>query len=205
MWDNKRSSALRRRIDMHSRLTGILPLIKRRLIIMKNPAYTRSLSGLIFVLISIYGCNNTPQDSQLVVAETATRPVTVTGVVSDKNGPLKSGKIIANDSSGRTVATSVWQGTPTYSVEIPEGTRYPIEIVALVSKKKLKVAVISPTTSKHDISPLSTKIADMARSLGGYTVKNITQASLTTTEIPGEDRTVGGFKGDPTKRFGGWH
>ena len=56
-----------------------------------------------------------------------------------------------------------------------------------------------------DITSLTTAIAKKALKMGSYTNNNLMQAALTAVAIPDKDRTMGGFKGDPTKQFGGWH
>ncbi len=169
--------------------------------------YKRSLSAIFLLTALITGCGSDSNKNATISInkQKSTKPVTISGLVSDKNGPVKSGKIIAKDANGKTVVSSNWKDDTHYSIKVPTGTEYPIELAAVGAKQKLTVAIISPSTNKHDISPISTKIATKAKSLGGYTPQNLTQAALTTTAIPDSDRTVGGFKGDPTKQFGGWH
>ncbi|MGH8476680.1 MAG: hypothetical protein ACRER2_13050 [Methylococcales bacterium] len=65
--------------------------------------------------------------------------------------------------------------------------------------------MISPTWTDHDITANSTQVAQKAKSLGGYSAQNMMQATLDTVNRPQGDRTVEGFRGDPTKQFGGWH
>ncbi len=129
------------------------------------------------------------------------------GAVTDAKGSVLDGKIKVEDSTGKVVAQAQLEHSKNYSVEIPQGTTLPI--VLTVSPKgtneKLKAVIISPAVSSYDISPLTTKIVNRAKALGGYTYANMVMAADSTVGVPDANKTSTGFRGDPTKQYGGWH
>ena len=129
------------------------------------------------------------------------------GSVLDEKGPVLEGEIKVADSSGSVVATTRLENSKNYSVEIPAGTTLPVVLTVTVkgSSDKLRAVVISSAVSKYDISPLTTKIAKRAKELGGYTYANMVMAADSTVGVPDANKTSTGFKGDPTKQYGGWH
>ncbi len=129
------------------------------------------------------------------------------GAVLDAKGPVLNGELTVADSSGREVAVTQLENDKNYNVEIPAGTTLPI--VLTVTPKggsdKLRAVIISSAVSKYDISPLTTKIANRAKELGGYTYANMVMAADSTVGVPDANKTSTGFRGDPTKQYGGWH
>ncbi|MGR9107509.1 MAG: hypothetical protein ACU843_11325 [Gammaproteobacteria bacterium] len=158
-------------------------------------------------------CDNASksQTSTPAAAVKSTSAVTLEGQIRDDEGFFQSGKLQASDFSGKKVAETEWRDdTGRYSIEIPAGTGFPVVLTAKTQHEGSKsttlvAAVVSPTLSKHDITPNSTQVAKKAKELGGYTTQNMMQATLDTVNRPQGDRSVGGFRGDPTKQFGGWH
>jgi len=157
-------------------------------------------------------CGKSDNTASFVKAppKTNVTAITVSGTVRADSGKLNAGKVKVSDKSGKTVATAKIKAQGAYAVEIPAGTPYPILLTATPDtaekqKGKLIVAIIEPLSTDHDITSTSTKIAKQAKSLGGYTRKNMLQAAIKTAAMPDGDKTVGGFRGDPTKQFGGWH
>jgi hypothetical protein len=69
----------------------------------------------------------------------------------------------------------------------------------------MTAAIIYPNIKKYDINELSTAIAKKAKVLGGYTHYNMMRAAESTVSVPDANKTTTGFKGDPTKQYGGWH
>ena len=129
------------------------------------------------------------------------------GTVLDEKGPVREGDIKVTDSKGSLIASTSLDGSKNYSVEIPAGTTLPIVITVKPegSDEKLIAAVITTTVSRYDISPLTTKIANRAKELGGYTRAHMVMAADNTVGVPDANKTSTGFRGDPTKQYGGWH
>lgn len=186
---------------------------------MKNRIPTTLLTqfsdtALVFIAMStlLSGCDSGSKspNSGPTASQTSANAVTFHGQVRDDNGLFKSGNITATNFKGKQVARAQWEDNIEYSIEIPAGTGFPVLLTAKTKHKgsksqKLVAAVISPSLTKHDITPNSTIVAKKAKSLGGYTSQNMMQATLNTVNKPKGDRSVEGFRGDPTKQFGGWH
>lgn len=180
----------------------------------KKSYVPKSYSVLLLVLITgfLTACDNTPSGKTSIVAatpkQTYNKVVTVSGVVRGEKGVIKTGQIKVV-SQNKTVATSTIGKNGRYQVDIPSGTEFPLVISAIPvdqSKyKKLSVAVVDAMLTSHDITPSSTDIAKAAKKLGGYTKENLFKAALGTVDMPDRDTTAAGFRGDPTKQFGGWH
>ena len=129
------------------------------------------------------------------------------GSVLDEKGPVREAEIKVTDSSGRMVASTRLEDSNHYSVEIPAGTTLPVVITVKPkgNAEKLIAVVISTAVSRYDISPLTTKIAKRAKDLGGYTHAHMVMAADNTVGVPDANKTSTGFRGDPTKQYGGWH
>ncbi|SMG66690.1 conserved hypothetical protein, secreted [methanotrophic bacterial endosymbiont of Bathymodiolus sp.] len=129
------------------------------------------------------------------------------GDVVDDKGPVRNAVIKVADSTGRVIVSTSLEDSNDYKVEIPAGTTLPIVITVKPkgSAEKLKAVVISTVVSRYDISPLTTKIANRAKELGGYTRANMVMAADNTVGVPDANKTSTGFRGDPTKQYGGWH
>lgn len=171
-------------------------------------------SMLVLVLTTgfLTACDNTPTGKTSIVAETPKQTyqkvITINGVVRGEKGVIKTGEIKVI-SQNKTVATSTIGKNGRYQVDIPSGTEFPLRISAIPADqgkyKKLTVAVVDAMLTSHDITPSSTDIAKAAKKLGGYTKENLFKAALGTVDMPDRDTTAAGFRGDPTKQFGGWH
>ncbi|HCT99478.1 MAG TPA: hypothetical protein DF614_05290 [Methylococcaceae bacterium] len=59
--------------------------------------------------------------------------------------------------------------------------------------------------TSYDINALTTRIAQRAKSLGGYTRQNMVLAAGDSVNVPDANKTTTGFRGDPTSQYGGWH
>lgn len=177
----------------------------------------QSLKTLLIFMLAIgflAGCGKSEQASNsnpLVKSSVKkyTKDTTLSGLVSNDAGPVKIGKVEATDNKGAIIATALLDESGRYSMVIPMGTELPIVLAAFTetdpTSEKLMVAVVEPTLTKYDINTLTTAIAEKARSLGGYTYANMRQAAMSSTAIPDANKTTGGFRGDPTKQYGGWH
>ncbi|MBW6453255.1 MAG: hypothetical protein K0A92_05685 [Methyloprofundus sp.] len=131
----------------------------------------------------------------------------LTGAVTNEKGSVVDAKIKVEDSTGKVVAQTQLENSKNYSIEIPQGTTLPIVLTVSPkgSEEKLIAVVISSAVSSYDISPLTTKIAKRAKALGGYTYANMVMAADSTVGVPDANKTSTGFRGDPTKQYGGWH
>ena len=144
------------------------------------------------------------------MAKRSSTAVTITGIIRNEKTLIKSGKIEATDNTGKTVATKHLKDAPRFSLDIPAGTGFPILLIVHPDADQpkteiLKVVVMSPYSTDKIITMVTTKIAEQALALGGYTRKNMMEAAMGTVATPERNKTVGGFRGDPTKQYGGWH
>lgn len=146
----------------------------------------------------------------LGIAKQSSKVITITGIIRNEKALIKSGKIEATDNTGKTVAAKHFEDTRRFSLDIPAGTTFPILLTVHPDPNQpktevLKAVAISPYSTDKVITPVTTKIADQALALGGYTRENMMKAAMGTVSMPNRDKTVGGFRGDPTKQYGGWH
>lgn len=172
--------------------------------------------GLLSVLFLASGmltsCNSSPQPSVISKPslEKYDQAVTLQGAVSNNDGPVKHGVVKALTEQGQLLASVELAGSARYSLEVPGGTALPVLVAyyptaeAKASERMIAVA-IHANTSKYDINPLSTRIAEQAKSLGGYTHNNLVRAAESTGTVPASNKTTAGFRGDPTTQYGGWH
>ena len=180
-----------------------------------TPFKTRLLFITILLALPMYGCDSNDKNSKkgLSIQQTVqkyTKDTTLTGKVSNKKGSITSGKIKATDSKGKVVATTQLENKSHYSIVIPAGVELPILLTFYPSpdsdnKENLVSAVIYTSIKKFDINTLTTLIANNAKSLGGYTHSNMSISADQTVGIPDANKTSTGFRGDPTKQYGGWH
>lgn len=167
------------------------------------------LFSLIIASLFLVGCDDKKKKAPLikVPVQQYKQDKMMQGSVLDEKGSVLNGAIKVADSAGRVVVTSRLEDSNKYSIKIPAGTTLPIIITVSPKGKteKLRAVIISPAISSYDISPLTTKIANRAKELGGYTYANMVMAADSTVGVPDANKTSTGFKGDPTKQYGGWH
>ncbi len=173
------------------------------------------VSLLLLVLLSaITGCDNKPDTNNLNLPTKMDkenyRAITLTGLVNNDKTTIKNGRVEVTDKNGVVVTSYLLNENARYKVDIPATAVYPIVLTAYPESAtseddQLRVVVVNPAPKYFDITTLTTAIAEKALSMGGYTSKNLMQAALTGVAVPDKDRTMGGFSGDPTKQFGGWH
>jgi hypothetical protein len=168
---------------------------------------------LVFVAsFLVSGCGESEQKnvaSKKVIKKYAVA-TTLKGSVVGKEGAVMFGAIKATDEKGQVVASTKLQNSKHYSIEIPAGTVLPLLLTFKpaadqVDTKTMSTAVIHPTMKKIDINLLTTAIAKKAKSMGGYTQTNMVLAAKSSVSMPRSNQTLGGFTGDPTKQYGGWH
>jgi hypothetical protein len=162
--------------------------------------------------ICLLGCEKSGGKNPWVDAGVKKYPQTVTlsGSVSGRKGPLQAGKVDAVSENGGIIASAEIDGGSRYTLAIPAGTALPMVLKAYPERGRdgetaLAAVAVDPAVKNYDINPLSTAIAEKARSLGGYSRKNMLTAAMTGMATPDANKTTGGFRGDPTKQYGGWH
>lgn len=134
----------------------------------------------------------------------------IAGLVLTDDGPANQGHIEAKDRDGTVVAQADIGGDAHYSLKIPAGTAYPVVLSATAAgaAAPLKAAVTSDLAADQDISPVTTLVVDTALGLGGLTEANLAKAAgaaIAQRKSSGGSSGSAGFKGDPTKQYGGWH
>jgi len=172
--------------------------------------HTALITILLVILssLAISGCDRgqkTAKVSQIVVKKYA-QATTLEGVVSNDKGVIKMGRVEVTDENGRLI-THVAVDNGHYRVEIPANTILPILLTfssELITEKLVSV-VIDDSITQNYINPSTTTIAKAAKAMGGYTHANIVRAAENTLHTPDANKTTTGWKGDPTKQYGGWH
>lgn len=181
-----------------------------------KPGIKTIATMLIMLIMSIVinGCDNNKNNSGSFVikqkAQKYSKDTILKGKVSNKKVSITSGKIKVTSEKGKLLVSHKLINDNHYSLKIPAGTKLPIIITFYPDKNnkdqsKLVAVVIYPTISKYDINELTTAIAKNAKALGGYTHANMVMAAENTVNVPDANKTSTGFRGDPTKQYGGWH
>lgn len=160
----------------------------------------------------LVGCEKNNQSS-LPVQSAVTKyekATTLEGVVTDNHGPAKSGDIKVTDTMNNVIAKTVIQDKGHYSVTLPANTTLPIVLTFShdfqnATAEKFIAAVVFKNITQYDINPRTTAIAEKARAMGGYTSGNLILAAESAAYVPDANKTTAGFRGDPTKQYGGWH
>jgi hypothetical protein len=163
--------------------------------------------SLILAIASVItACDKNPAPKVSITQSAKTFPATtlLQGAVSNKKGLLHNGNVDLNDAQNRTIAsTPLINGH--YELEIPANTPLPVILSVDDSGGPLLVAIVDPTINHYDINPLTTAIAQKAKTLGGYTRANMIVAAESMINAPDANKTSTGFRGDPTTQYGGWH
>jgi hypothetical protein len=167
---------------------------------------------LLFFIAGCFltGCEKSNKDNSPIkqVLKKYEQATSLEGVVSNNHGPIKAGTIKVTDSYEELVASTALQNNGHYSVKIPADTFLPIVLTfypEAAEGEKLITAVVHPGITRYDINPLTTSIAKKALAMGGYTHANMVRAAEGTANVPDANKTTAGFRGDPTKQYGGWH
>jgi len=171
-----------------------------------------SIIPLLFISLFLSGCNNDSKEKTLLSKEKIqkySKNTQLSGKVSNKKRSITEGTITATDRNKKVITSIDLKNTSQYSLEIPSGTELPVVLTYLNNKKtdksKLVSVVIYATLKEYDINELTTLIAKNAKALGGYTHRNLSLAADSTVGVPDANKTSTGFRGDPTKQYGGWH
>ncbi len=184
-----------------------------------NLLHLNRLVSTVFIMLFlgafISGCDNkTKNNSKSFSIQQKTQKfktdTTLKGKVSYKQKMITSGNIKVSNNKGKVIANTQLEKGNHYSVIIPAGTELPLTLSFYPDakdseiKKMISVAIY-PTIKKYDINELTTLIAKKAKELGGYSHTNMVLAADSTVGVPDANKTSTGFRGDPTKQYGGWH
>jgi hypothetical protein len=178
--------------------------------------YLPQLLTIMLLGLFLQGCNNSDKSSKKSFSiqqktQKYTKPTTLKGKVSNGKGVIGTGEIKVTDYKDKLVASTQLQKGSHYSVTVPADTVLPITLTFYpdandsTDKDKLISIAIYTSIKKYDINELTTLIAKRAKTLGGYTHSNMVLAADSTVGIPDANKTSTGFRGDPTKQYGGWH
>jgi hypothetical protein len=151
---------------------------------------------MLMSALLITACNEMQQSkpaTQSVTKYTASS-VLLSGKVENKTGNVE-----ALDGENVIATANVQNGR--YQLEIPAQTKLPI----ILRCEKFIAVVVDADITNYDINSLTTNIAAKAKSLGGYTRQNMILAASNSVNTPDANKTSTGFRGDPTKQYGGWH
>lgn len=154
---------------------------------------------------------DTPPIKQQQVIKKYEKDTLLEGMVNGNNAPIKTGVVHVTTALGKTITKTNLTGSNHYTVTIPANTTLPIILTFnpdagdKINTERLIAVVIHPNMSHYDISPLTTTIAKAAQQLGGYSHINMVRAAEETVHVPETNKTSTGFRGDPTKQYGGWH
>lgn len=173
----------------------------------------KPLLGLVLVLATgLWGCGQDakPKPLQTQVVQRYEKAITLQGSVSNNQGLIKAGKVEARLLNGQLLAETQLENSARYQLEIPAGTVLPLVLSFIpvnnpAEAEKLISVVVQSGINRFDINPLTTAIAQQAKALGGYTIRNMSQAAEDGVQVPDANKTSTGFRGDPTKQYGGWH
>jgi len=164
--------------------------------------------------IALVGCDSGPKPQTSIVSKPKVQKYeqvkTLEGLITNDEGPIRTGIVKALTEKGQELSKIEITEGPQYSIEIPAGTVLPIILAYYPSAEasddeRMISVVVHADASKFDINTLSTRIAEAAKAMGGYTHKNLVRAAEGTGTVPAANKTTAGFRGDPTTQYGGWH
>ncbi len=174
-----------------------------------------ALAWICMVLVSGWGVVACDSQVQPVVTgksspEKYETLKTLQGMVSNDDGPVKTGIVKVLSENGRELSRVALAGSAQYSLEVPAGTALPLILAYYPTadadaEQRMMTVAVHAATSKYDINQLSTRIAQQAKAMGGYTHKNLVRAAESSGTVPAGNKTTAGFRGDPTTQYGGWH
>jgi hypothetical protein len=159
--------------------------------------------SILLALLAISACGNDSGDKASPAKSTV-----ITGLASSRDGVIASGQVDVKTLSGQQVAKAQLNTNGEFKVTIPGGTSFPILLTVQDEDELLEAVVMSPLAQKQDISDMSTLVVQSARDLGGINKENMARAAINAirqNKKSSGSGTSAGFKGDPTKQYGGWH
>jgi hypothetical protein len=157
-------------------------------------------------LLALAGCG----DSSHSGSSQSSAPASITGIVLQDETPITKAKIEAMDAAGKVIANTEVGGDGHYRISIPVGAKYPVVLSARFEGEgsPLKAAITSDLATDQNISSVTTIVVNTAMNLGGLTETNLAKAAgaaISQRKSTGGSGGSAGFKGDPTKHYGGWH
>jgi hypothetical protein len=163
-------------------------------------------SLFLSTLLALGGCG----DSSHPGSSQSAAPASITGIVLQDETPITKARIEATDSAGKVIANTEVGGDGHYRIAIPVGAKYPVVLSASFEGEgsPLKAAVTSDLATDQNISSVTTIVVNTAMNLGGLTEVNLAKAAgaaISQRKSTGGSGGSAGFKGDPTKHYGGWH
>jgi len=163
-------------------------------------------SLFLSTLLALGGCG----DSSHPGSSQSAAPASITGIVLQDETPITKARIEATDSAGKVIAYTEVGGDGHYRIAIPVGAKYPVVLSASFEGEgsPLKAAVTSDLATDQNISSVTTIVVNTAMNLGGLTEINLAKAAgaaISQRKSTGGSGGSAGFKGDPTKHYGGWH
>jgi hypothetical protein len=159
---------------------------------------------IVAMLLLLGGCGESSNDKGASTGAFSR----IEGIVTDRDGPITSGKIMIKDKNGAAITSVTLNGDSKYSADIPANAAYPVFLEIDGHDELLEAVVLDPTAVKQDITPMSSLVVRSARDLGGVTKENMARAAINAisqSKTASGKNTTAGFKGDPTKQYGGWH
>jgi hypothetical protein len=159
---------------------------------------------IVAMLLLLGGCGESSNDKGASTGNYSR----IEGIVTDRDGSITSGKIIIKDKNGAAITSVTLSGDSKYSADIPANAAYPVFLEIEGHDELLEAVVLDPAAVKQDITPMSSLVVRSARDLGGITKENMARAAINAisqSKTAGGKNTTAGFKGDPTKQYGGWH
>lgn len=182
----------------------------------KNIVKSLSCYSMIFIAsLFLNACNNSDTNSKPTIAiqekiQEYSRETILKGKVSSEDKTFTSGTILVTDVKGSSISSAQLTKGSHFSVTIPSGTVLPIILTFTAegntnTKDKLTAVALYPAIKVYDINDTTTAIASTAKARGGYSHKNMIFAADNLVGVPDANKTSTGFRGDPTKQYGGWH
>lgn len=164
--------------------------------------------SLLALVLSLSACGPSPTTGSASGSKAA--EARIGGYVLTDEGPAAQTRVGASDRAGNTIAKAESNGEGRYELRIPPGTAYPVVLTAQPKSEPapLKAVITSDLVTDQDISAVTTIVVETALSLGGLTEANLAKAAgaaISQRRSSGGSGGSSGFKGDPTKQYGGWH
>lgn len=172
---------------------------------------TVSVLLLSSALITACGDKEPKKTNTSTTTQKFKRETTLKGVVSNDDGLITAGEVKVLDSKGKLLTTIQVTKKGRYEATVPKDSTLPIvlnfypEDGAKESVKEMRSIVVYSSMTKYNITQITTSIAKKAKEMGGYTAANIRLAAESSIHVPDSNKTSTGFRGDPTKQYGGWH
>ena len=140
------------------------------------------------------------------VAKQYEKATTLQGTITAEKGALENGVLDVTDVNGKIMVSTSLENSKNYRVEVPAGMALPVLLrFSPEHGEKMVAVVIHASISKYDINAMTTRIAEKAKAMGGYTDGNLRQAAEMLSSMSDNGKATAGAHGNPTQRYGGWH